>query len=88
MRIDLIKNNPMVLIKGYYDEEERAHIPESQRVVVDAAIAKGEPIRVEDLVYDKGRLTSVQILDPRPNAGYYPVILYVMDFIMEVYVDG
>ena len=50
-------------------------------------IQSAQPIPVEDLVYDKGNLLSVQILDPRTSyVGYKPVILHVADFKMEVYV--
>lgn len=86
-RVDLIRNQPRVKVLGYYDEEEIAHIPETQRSTVDYLIQSAQPIPVEDLVYDKGNLLSVQILDPRTSyVGYKPVILHVADFKMEVYV--
>ena len=82
--INLFLNQPRVKILGYYDDDELAHIPETQKNIVDYLIKFGATVPAEDLQYDKGRLVSVQILDPRKERGYIPVILHTGDFRMEV----
>lgn len=85
--INLKRSQPRVRVLGYYDEDDLAHIPEKQRCVVDYLISTGEAVPCEYLEYNKGKLTSVQILDPRRERGYIPVILYAGDFKMEVTVE-
>lgn len=85
--INLKSSQPKVRVLGYYDEDELAHIPEEQRCVVDYLISTGETVPCEYLEYNKGRLINVQILDPRKERGYIPVILYTGDFRMEVMID-
>lgn len=82
--VDLKKEQPKVKVLSYYDEEERAHLPENQKYVVDYLIESAQIVPCEWLGYDHGRLTSVMVLDPRKDKGYNPVILHTGDFKMEV----
>ena len=84
--VNLFLNQPQVKILEYYDDDELAHIPETQKNIVDYLIKSGATVPAEDLQYDKGRLVSVQILDPRKERGYIPVILHTGDFRMEVFI--
>ena len=85
-------NNPTVKVLGYYDEDERAHLPEGTRAAVDYAISSGQPLQVLEIWFrDPDELPccsvdSLMILDPRPNAGYVPVVLYPGDFKLEIHV--
>nr|DAF76515.1 MAG TPA: hypothetical protein [Caudoviricetes sp.] len=83
---NLKKEQPKAKILGYYDEEERAHLPENQKYVADYLIKSAQTVPCEWLGYDKGRLTSIMVLDPRKDQGYNPVILHTGDFKMEVFV--
>lgn len=76
----------MVELLGYYDEDDRTHLPESQVSVADSILKSKQPVPVEDLQYNNGRLQSVQILDPR-GKDYFPITLHTVDFKMEVYID-
>lgn len=85
-KTNLFLHQPRVKILGYYDEDEMAHIPETLREIVNYLIESGATIPAEYLEYDKGRLVSVQVLEPRKERGYIPVILHTGDFRMEVFI--
>lgn len=81
---NLFLHQPTVKVLGYYDEDERVHLPETLKSVAQYLIDSGATVPIEYLEYDKGKLIKIQVLDPRTDRGYIPVILYTGDFRMEV----
>lgn len=85
--INIKSKQPMVIVLGYFDEDEVAHIPEKQKCIVDYLISSGISVPVEELQYNEGRLTSILILDPRRERGHIPVVLHTGDFRMVVFIN-
>lgn len=75
-----------VVVTGYVDGDDIAHIPEIQRYAVNKMIAEHIAVNVESIEWDSKGIENVQIRNPISHNTEY-MVLHRCDFNMELYIN-